>query len=81
VAILPKTKEETMSEDKRYNGWANYETWAVNLWIDNCQGTQEYWNERAQEALQRAFDGEGNEFIWAFARPGSTATAIHVVRA
>ena len=24
-----------MSEDQRYNGWTNYETWCVKLWIDN----------------------------------------------
>ena len=22
---------------KKYNGWSNYETWAVNLWLDNDQ--------------------------------------------
>lgn len=22
-----------------YNGWANYETWCVNLWLDNDSGT------------------------------------------
>lgn len=35
-----------------YNGWTNYETWAVKLWIDNDQGDQgdqEYWLERAKE--------------------------------
>lgn len=21
--------------DKKYNGWTNYETWNANLWIDN----------------------------------------------
>lgn len=34
--------------DNRYNGWTNYETWAVKLWIDNDQGSQEYWLEMAQ---------------------------------
>lgn len=29
--------------DKNYNGWANYETWAVNLWLDNEAGTHDYW--------------------------------------
>jgi len=31
-----------------YNGWTNYETWAVKLWIDNEQYQQELWLERAQ---------------------------------
>jgi len=30
---------------KTYNGWSNYETWCVNLWLDNDQGTQEMWAE------------------------------------
>ncbi len=39
-----------MSE--RYNGWTNYETWCVNLWIDNSQGDQDYWHDRARWCLQ-----------------------------
>ena len=31
-----------------YNGWKNYETWLVNLWIDN-DGVGEHWRERAEE--------------------------------
>ena len=30
------------------NGWKNYETWIVNLWIDN-DGAAEHWRERADE--------------------------------
>lgn len=45
-----------MSEDKRYNGWANYETWNWKLWMDNDQGTQEYWQEQAQECYDRAIE-------------------------
>lgn len=45
-----------MSEDTKYNGWTNYETWCVNLWLSNDQGSQEYACERAQEALQSAID-------------------------
>ncbi len=37
-------------DDKKYNGWANYETWLVALWLDNGQGTQ---NE-ARRIVRRA---------------------------
>lgn len=35
---------------KEYNGWTNYETWAVKLWLDNDGGlyaAQEEWAEDA----------------------------------
>lgn len=38
-----------------YNGWTNYETWAVNLWIDNDGGT-ERWTERASEILAQPWE-------------------------
>lgn len=31
-----------------YNGWANYETWNVKLWLDN-NGDDEYMRELARE--------------------------------
>ncbi len=39
---------------QEYNGWTNYETWVVNLWIGNDQGSYSYWNDQAQEELERA---------------------------
>jgi hypothetical protein len=39
---------------KEYNGWFNYETWLVKLWIDNEQGSCEYWDETAQEVYNEA---------------------------
>lgn len=36
---------------QKYNGWTNYETWVVNLWMDNDAGS-DYWREQAEEALR-----------------------------
>ncbi len=36
--------------DTTYNGWTNYETWAVNLWLENDQGTRESIQEIATTA-------------------------------
>ncbi len=38
---------------ERYQGWTNYPTWAVSLWIDNDQGLQEAVNEAAVEIYGR----------------------------
>lgn len=40
--------------EKGYNGWTNYETWNCKLYIDNDQGSQEYWREQAQAAYDNA---------------------------
>lgn len=41
-----------MSE--RYNGWTNYETWNLALWLGNESGSEDYWRERAEEAYREA---------------------------
>jgi len=46
-----------------YNGWTNYETWAVKLWMDNEQETQEYWQEAAQDAWDSTGDKRPNVFM------------------
>lgn len=45
-----------MSESKTYNGWANYETWCVSLWLENEQGDCESWKEQAEECREEAKD-------------------------
>lgn len=40
--------------DKRFNGWINYETWAVALWIDNEQSSYLYWREEAERHYRAA---------------------------
>ena len=47
-----------MSTDTKYNGWTNYETWLVALWIDNDEGSQDYWREQAADYVRRQ---EGRE--------------------
>lgn len=41
-----------------YNGWTNYETWVANLWMDNDQGSQEFFREQAKEI----YDGPRNPY-------------------
>ena len=45
-----------MTEESRYNGWTNYETWLINLWIGHEQGTQEYWDDVAEDVASEADD-------------------------
>lgn len=37
-----------------YNGWTNYETWNVNLWIENEEGSYRYWREVTRECIDAA---------------------------
>lgn len=37
-----------------YNGYLNWETWLVALWINNDEGSQDFWIEQAHEALNDA---------------------------
>jgi hypothetical protein len=43
--------------DKTYNGWTNYETWNVKLWMDNDQASCNGYAAMAQEAYDEAGDG------------------------
>lgn len=39
--------------DATYNGWTNYETWVVNLWMSNDGGSQYYYADLAELALSK----------------------------
>ena len=39
---------------KAFNGWTNYETWAVHLWLNNEESTYRYWREQAEKWTTQA---------------------------
>lgn len=39
---------------QEYNGWTNYETWNVKLWIENSESDQSFWQEQASLVLADA---------------------------
>ncbi len=43
---------------KEYNGWTNYETWVVSLWMGNDCYSQEYFESVANEIAKRCDDKE-----------------------
>ncbi len=56
----------THEKDTKYNGWTNYETWAVKLWIDNEQSSYRSWQSIAQDIwddsiADRSYKGQTRE--------------------
>ena len=44
--------------DNDYNGWTNYETWNVVLWIDNDEGLYGF----VRDGLEDLLDRNGNDW-------------------
>jgi hypothetical protein len=44
-----------MGREATYNGWTNYETWNVKLWLDNDEGTSYMVEEWAAENREDAY--------------------------
>jgi hypothetical protein len=40
--------------DTKYNGWTNYETWCVNLWLMNDEETYRHWSEETRRHVTEA---------------------------
>lgn len=41
-------------QDNRYQGWTNYETWAVKLWMDNEEPSYLHWKETTRAIIAAA---------------------------
>lgn len=56
---------EKADEERGYNGWVNYETWAVALWLDNDQASYLYWREQAARQRREAANScQVREGLW-----------------
>lgn len=52
------------TETKTYNGWTNYETWAVKLWMDNNDyAAYLHWREVACRSWELSEDLSPNRFM------------------
>jgi hypothetical protein len=47
-----KMSNDVLENDKSYNGWSNYETWAVKLGMDDDEGSQELYQELAARCVK-----------------------------
>ncbi len=47
---------ETLNDERKYQGWATYETWLVSLWLDNEEPSYRYWREQVERCRRQAFE-------------------------
>jgi hypothetical protein len=50
--------------DATYNGWANYPTWAVDLWMANDEKLYNLVREQARECIAQAPEDRNVPEIW-----------------
>ena len=65
-----------------YNGWKNYETWSVHLWLTSDQGTRQYWVEEIKE-IQSGIHEHENVIsgVWTAAQATRCVTSDRIKRA
>src|SRR4051812_36576109 len=67
--MSPATKGNPMTLPT-YNGWPNYPTWNVALWMDNEEGSYSY----ARELAHTAIDANSNDYSDLEVEVGETLT-------
>ena len=50
------------AQQQKYNGWKNYETWLVGLWLGNDEQTYSYWQSVIEECREAVANGDGNPY-------------------
>lgn len=58
------SQDSDLHNELSYNGWSNYETWAVNLWLSNDEGLYNATQEIVQHGLTYADDHPNVPSIW-----------------
>ena len=46
---MNETQPTGVNPSGTYNGWPNYETWLVNLWLSNDESTYNHWRVEASK--------------------------------
>ena len=47
--------EDTADSSTTYQGWENYATWCVDLWLRNDSGSYHYWRDRTRSTVRGAW--------------------------
>lgn len=55
-SLIARINDVQPPTSTKHNGWANYETWAVNLWISNDEHLSIHWIERAKDLVTVNYD-------------------------
>ena len=53
---------KTQEKESGYQGWTNYETWCVKLWIDNEEASYDYWRAETKNVMDRCEDKYPNQY-------------------
>lgn len=65
-------REMVPAVDTTYNGWKNYPTWAVNLWLSNDHGLYDMTNENVSAIIGET---ESRSEYWTLTESHKFATA------